>query len=49
MRNEATLDEWKELYDIAIKIKDLKPWEYLYDMDIITILLPVRMNLFIAA
>lgn len=40
MRNEATLDEWKELYDIAIKIKDLKPWEYLYDMDIITILLP---------
>ncbi|QSZ28016.1 hypothetical protein ACETAC_03925 [Aceticella autotrophica] len=39
MRNEATLDEWKELYDIAIKIKELKPWEYLYDMDIITIIL----------
>jgi len=24
-RNEATLDEWKELYDIALKIKELKP------------------------
>ncbi|MEG6566295.1 hypothetical protein V6B95_04885 [Thermoanaerobacterium saccharolyticum] len=22
MRNEATLDEWKELYDVASKIKN---------------------------
>lgn len=36
-RIEATLEEWKELYDIAIKLKDLKPWEQLLSMDFITI------------
>lgn len=37
MRTEATLEEWRELYDIAIKLKDLKPWEKLCDLDLITI------------
>lgn len=38
MRNEATLNEWKELYEIGLKIKNLKPWEHFWDMDIITII-----------
>lgn len=37
MRVEATLEEWRSLYKIAIKLKELKPWEELYDMDLITI------------
>ena len=40
MREEAELQEWKDLYDVAIKIKELKPWEYLWDMDIFTLFLP---------
>jgi hypothetical protein len=39
MRKEATLQEWKELYEISLKIKDLKPWELFWDVDIITIVL----------
>lgn len=38
MRTEAKLTEWKDLYEIAIKIKSLKPWERLYSMDLITII-----------
>jgi hypothetical protein len=38
MRIEATLEEWKDLYDIAIRLKEMKPWEELWDMDLITIL-----------
>jgi hypothetical protein len=37
MRKEAKLEQWRGLYDIAIKIKELKPWEYLWDLDVITI------------
>ncbi|MGL5068809.1 MAG: DUF7309 domain-containing protein [Sarcina sp.] len=37
MRKEATIEEWKKLYDIAIKIKELKPWEYLGDLDLIEV------------
>ncbi len=37
MRKEATLEQWKELYEVAIKIKELKPWEHLWDVDIITL------------
>ncbi|MEG2018116.1 MAG: hypothetical protein RR128_06605 [Clostridium sp.] len=37
MRNEATLEQWAQLYEVAIKLKDLKPWENLRDMDLITI------------
>lgn len=40
MRKEATMEQWKELYEVAIKIKELKPWEHLWDVDIITIALP---------
>lgn len=38
MRNEASLEEWRELYNVAIRLKDMKPWEELWDMDLITIL-----------
>lgn len=31
---------FKELYEVALKIKKMEPWKYFYDMDIITILLP---------
>ncbi|NPV53197.1 MAG: hypothetical protein HPY71_06705 [Firmicutes bacterium] len=29
-----SLKEWQELYDAAIKFKDLAPWEWMYDSDI---------------
>lgn len=38
MRKEANIKQWKELYDVAIKIKQLRPWEYLWYSDIITIM-----------
>jgi len=37
MRKEATLEQWMDLYEVAINIKELKPWEYLWDVDIITL------------
>lgn len=40
MTKDATLQDWKELYEVAIMLKRLKPWEYLWDMDIITLFLP---------
>ncbi|MDV3428350.1 MAG: hypothetical protein LIR50_15245 [Bacillota bacterium] len=40
MRKEASLEQWKELYEAGQEIKDLKPWEYLWDMDLISIKLP---------
>ena len=27
------MEEWRALYDIAIKLKELRPWETLWDMD----------------
>lgn len=42
MRIEATLEEWRALYDIAIKLKELKPWEKLWDLDLITLQLTDR-------
>lgn len=38
MREEATLEEWNKLYEIASRIKTLKPWEFLWGMDIFGIL-----------
>ncbi|MGL5084369.1 MAG: DUF7309 domain-containing protein [Clostridium sp.] len=38
MRKEASLKQWEDLYEVAIKLKEMKPWEELWDMDIITIL-----------
>lgn len=40
MRKEATKKQWSELYEVALKIKALKPWEHLWDLDTITLLLP---------
>ena len=40
MRKEANLDQWKLLYDVAIRFKALKPWNYLWDTDFAKILLP---------
>ncbi|HEY5583190.1 MAG TPA: hypothetical protein VIK78_01710 [Ruminiclostridium sp.] len=40
MRKEASLEQWKVLYEVAVKFKTLKPWDQLWDMDLTTILLP---------
>lgn len=40
MRKEANLHQWKLLYDVAIRFKALKPWDYLWDTDFAKILLP---------
>lgn len=37
MRAEASLEQWRELYEAATKIKELKPWEKFWDMDLIGI------------
>lgn len=37
MRQETTIEEWRELYQLATKIKELKPWEQFWDMDLIAI------------
>lgn len=37
MRTEATIEEWKRLYEVATRIRELEPWELLWDMDIIGI------------
>lgn len=37
MRKEATLEQWRTLYEMATRIKELKPWEMLWNMDIIGI------------
>lgn len=37
MRTEATIEEWKKLYETATRIRDLEPWDLLWDMDIIGI------------
>ena len=35
MRKEASTEQWKELYEIATKLKEDKPWEEFWDMDLI--------------
>lgn len=35
MRKEASMEQWKELYEIATKLKEDKPWEEFWDMDLI--------------
>ena len=37
MRKEASLEQWKVLYEAATRIKELKPWEKVWDMDLIGI------------
>ena len=31
------IDDWRKLYEISLKIKEIKPWEWLWDADLITI------------
>lgn len=40
MRKEASLELWRELYDLAVEIKKLEPWKDFWSMDIIEIQLP---------
>ena len=35
MRKEAGREEWKKLYDVATRIRELKPWEDFWDLDLI--------------
>lgn len=37
MRNEASLEQWRALYEVATRIKEMKPWEKFWDMDLIGI------------
>lgn len=37
MRTEAMIEEWEKLYEVATRIRELEPWELLWDMDIIGI------------
>lgn len=39
---KPTLDQWASLYEIAIEMKKLAPWDFLWDSDLITIQLPER-------
>ncbi|HHV65373.1 MAG TPA: hypothetical protein GXX46_09930 [Peptococcaceae bacterium] len=39
-RNEATLEQWQELYEVTMRIRSLQPWEYLWDMDLVTLQIP---------
>lgn len=37
MRKEASIEQWKTLYEAGTRIKELKPWEKFWDMDLIGI------------
>lgn len=37
MRTEASIEQWRTLYEAATNIKELKPWEKFWDMDLIGI------------
>ena len=37
MREEASIKEWGRLYEAAARIKERKPWEQFWDMDLIAI------------
>lgn len=37
MRQEATLNEWKKLYETATRIEQIEPWKYFWDTDLIAI------------
>lgn len=42
MRKEATLKQWRKLYNIGMTLRGMTPWHEFEDMDIITIKLPGR-------
>ena len=35
MKKKINMDDWKELYETATRIKELKPWEKFWDVDLI--------------
>lgn len=37
MRTEATIAQWKRLYEVTTRIQALEPWNFLWDLDIIGI------------
>lgn len=37
MRKEATIEQWKALYESATRLKEMKPWEKFWDLDIIAV------------
>ena len=37
MRQDASMEEWGRLYEAATKLKEKKPWEKFWDMDLIGI------------
>ena len=37
-----TIGQMKELYDTAINIRQIAPWNYLWDMDLVVVMLPDR-------
>lgn len=37
MATQATLEQWEKLYDLAIEITKLKPWNAYWDMDLIAV------------
>jgi hypothetical protein len=40
LSGDPTLEQWKELYEIAKDIRKLEPWMFLWDTDLITLDLP---------
>ena len=40
--DKPTIEQWKELYDAAISIRQIAPWDYLWDMNLVVIRLPGR-------
>ena len=41
-RIPPTTEQWKKLYDLAFRVRDLKPWQQLWDSDYIIVELPGR-------
>jgi hypothetical protein len=33
--NKPAIEQWKELYDAAINIRQIAPWDHLWDMNLI--------------
>ncbi len=42
VRKEASLELWRELYDVALNLKTLQPWNYLWDRELVCIQIPGR-------
>lgn len=49
MRKEANLEQWRELYDVTLRIQSLQPWNFLWDMDLNTLQLHEFEQLFFAS